>query len=47
MANNLMRNLAGVPSLFTENTKFSQELIQSFTTELTEGTDENGKHKSL
>jgi len=43
MADNLTKNLAGVPSLFTENTEFSQDLIQSFTTELTEGTDENGK----
>lgn len=43
MANNLMKSIMVAPSIFTENTKFSQELIQSFATELTEGTDENGK----
>lgn len=43
MAKNLMETLAGKPSLFAENTQFSQELIQSFTTEVTQETDENGK----
>ena len=43
MAKNLMAALKGHPSLFAENTQFSQELIQSFTTEVIAKPNGNGR----